>query len=197
MPMPPRNIFALGKAGAAARAVELLFGSWLVVTVLSQHPHRTFDRLRTYDKIGLLIPNWRFFAPEPAQHDYHLLYRTLSTTGQESPWKSASQINARTWGQVVWFPGRRQEKAVFDICNEIVGLVGKKDVKIVDTAGYGLLRDFVIRQIRENDDERNQALEGFQFLVVQYSGHDDSEDPKYAFISPLVPFEPVASAGNI
>ncbi|MGP3947278.1 hypothetical protein [Streptomyces sp. 7N604] len=158
-----------------------------MVTLLSQHPLRTFDRLRRYDHVGLLIPNWRFFAPEPARHDFHLLFRTLSVTDEESPWKAASRIHERKWRQVVWFPGRRQEKGVFDTCNEIVGVVGKKDVKIVDTAVYRLLRDFVIRRIREEEDERHAAIKGFQFLVVQYSGHDDSEDPQYAFISPFVP----------
>ncbi|QPP09188.1 hypothetical protein G4Z16_25355 [Streptomyces bathyalis] len=173
------------KSEAIRRAVELGFASWLTITILSQHPNTAFDRLRTADKVGLLIPNWRFFAPTPAQHDYHLLYRTLDTDGEQSAWQSASQINKRKWAHAVWFPGRRQEKAIFDVCGELGRLIVRKDVKVADSAAYRLLRDFVIRHLDESDPRR-VSLTGFQFLVVLYSGHDDSEDPQYSFISPFI-----------
>ncbi|WP_070011839.1 hypothetical protein [Streptomyces abyssalis] len=173
------------KSEVMRRAVELGFASWLTITILSQHPNTTFDRLRTGDKVGLLIPNWRFFAPTPAQHDYHLLYRTLDTDGEQSAWRSASQINKRKWAHAVWFPGRRQEKAIFDVCGELGRLIVRKDVKVTDSAAYRLLRDFVTRHLDESDPRRG-SLKGFQFLVVLYSGHDDSEDPQYSFISPFI-----------
>ena len=68
---------------ALSVAIELVLCGWWVVTLLSQHAQRTFDRLRPLDRIGLVIPNWRFFAPEPAVHDFHLLYRIrdLDETG--------------------------------------------------------------------------------------------------------------------
>lgn len=174
------------RADLATRAVQLGFAGWFAVTVLSQHPHRVFDRLRPLDKVGLLIPNWRFFAPTPARHDFHLLYRTLSDSGERSQWKAASRINPRAWSQVVWFPGRRQEKAVFDICTEITGLVGQRGARLTETPAYRLLRDFVIRHIRE-EDPLGPRVTGFQFLIVQYSGHDHSEEPQYSFVSPFVP----------
>lgn len=46
-------------------AVEAVFAGWFVLTLLTQHPQRSFDRLRSLDPVGLTIPNWRFFAPEP------------------------------------------------------------------------------------------------------------------------------------
>ncbi|WP_329339006.1 hypothetical protein OG866_28420 [Streptomyces sp. NBC_00663] len=171
---------------AAARSVEAAFVAWLTVTLLSQHPHQVFDRFRSYDRLGLLIPNWRFFAPQPARHDFHLLYRTVSRTGEESEWQAASQIIKRAWAHVAWFPGRRQEKAVFDICSEIVALVGARSPKVVEAPGYRLLRNFVRRRL---DEEGVRDISGFQFLVVRYSGHDHSEEPQYSFVSPFVPYD--------
>ncbi|WP_070011781.1 hypothetical protein [Streptomyces abyssalis] len=177
-----------GTSEKARRAVEFTLAGWLVVTLVNQHPHRVFDRLRSYDKVGLLIPNWRFFAPKPARHDFHLLYRTLSTADQQSPWKAASTIAARKWSQVVWFPGRRQEKAVFDICSELASAVGNPNIKITETPAYRLLRRFVLRRIEEADEDWPE-VRGYQFLITQYSGHDHSEEPTYVFISSFVPVD--------
>ncbi|MBM4793764.1 hypothetical protein HXP44_17240 [Streptomyces sioyaensis] len=185
MPMLGKERARPASGDAAGRAVEFALAAWLLVTVVSHHPHQIFDRLRPYDKAGLLIPNWRFFAPFPAQHDFHVLYRTLSVSDQESPWQAASRINRRKWSQVFWFPGRRQEKAVFDICHELVG-TAPENIQMSTTPAARLLSDFVLRHIKEHDAEW-PGITGFQFLVARYSGHDDSEDPQYDFVSPFVP----------
>ncbi|MGK5530476.1 hypothetical protein [Streptomyces sp. URMC 129] len=176
---------------AVARSVEAGFAAWLVMTLLSQHPHQVFDKFRFYDRVGLLIPNWRFFAPQPARHDFHLLYRTISAAGEESPWQAASEVVRRNWTHMVWFPGRRQEKAIFDVCSELTGLVGAKSAKVAEAPGYRLLRNFVRRHLRETAARENAPdVSGFQFLVVRYSGHDHSEEPQFSFVSPFIPLVP-------
>ncbi|MER6915076.1 hypothetical protein ABT354_25655 [Streptomyces sp. NPDC000594] len=172
-------------------SVEGVFAAWLLLSLVSQHPHQVFDRFRRYDKVGLLIPNWRFFAPQPARHDFHLLFRTIADDGTESDWQAATRIHRRDWAQVVWFPGRRQEKAIFDICSELVQLVGSKAARVVEAPGYRLLRNFVNRLLDENPPAGE--ISGFQFLVVRYSGHDHSEEPQYSFVSPFIPYAPINS----
>jgi len=173
-----------GAATAVAILMELGLSAWLAITAASQHPHRIFDRFRARDRTGLLIPNWRFFAPEPATHDYHVLYRVLSNSGAQSQWMAASDISLRNWLQTVWFPRRRQDKAMFDICNELALVMGRRDINLVTTPGYKLLRDFVERRI---GGEQGPLPQGFQFLVAQYSGYDDTTEPRYVFVSPFVP----------
>ncbi|WP_407287029.1 hypothetical protein [Streptomyces sp. BP-8] len=99
-------------------AAEASPAGWFTAAVLSWHPNSTLDRLRQYDPFSMLIPNWRFFAPNPARYAYHLLYRTLSTSGEQSRWRPASEITVRTRTQAVWFPRRRESKAVFDLCGQ-------------------------------------------------------------------------------
>jgi hypothetical protein len=171
------------KADPVAGFIEAAFAGWLVVTLLSQHPNRVFDRLRSLDPIGMMIPNWRFFAPFPARHDYHVLYRTLSVSGEQSEWKQASSITPRAWSHAAWFPKRREEKGIFDLCVSLDSAERLDDPE--QSPAYCLLRDFVARRIREEDPVRTQ-LSGFQFLLVQYSGYDDSESPEYIFASPFI-----------
>lgn len=166
------------------RTVEVALSGWLVVTLFSQHPNRLFDRLRSLDAVGLLIPNWRFFAPFPARHDFHVLYRTLSTSGDQSEWKQASSITPRKWSHVAWFPERREEKAIFDLSASLDTSGNTGDP--TKSPAYLLLRNFVARSIRENDPVWPQVT-GFQFLLAQYGGYDDSEPPEYVFVSPFVP----------
>jgi len=98
--------------------------TWWLVTGASHHPLRVFDRFRSFDPTGTLVPNWRFFAPEPAQHDFHILHRVLTAEGEQTPWLETSHIAPRAWVQMVWFPARRREKALVDICNELLMVMG-------------------------------------------------------------------------
>lgn len=164
----------------AESAVAAVLGGWVVVTALSQHPSRTFDRLRHLDKPGTLIPNWRFFAPEPAVHDYRLLHRVRSADGTVSSWTESVQIARRTVAQSVWYPDRRRDKAVHDLCSEIITLLSEQQIGIPTFPCYRLLRDHIRDVVRREDP----AAAGFQWVVARTAGYDTSEEPTYLFASP-------------
>jgi hypothetical protein len=161
-------------------------GGWMLATLLSQHPHRGFDRLREHEPFGLLLPNWRFFAPEPSQHDYHVLHRVLTAEGQQTEWVESIELVARTWGQTVWFPKRRQGKAVSDIATELLQIFSTTSVDVSVTVPYRLLRDHVELLVREEWRER-PLPQGFQFLIARHTGHDEAHDPEYLLASAFVP----------
>lgn len=91
----------------------------LVVTVAGQHPFEQFSRFRSKDILSL-VPNWRFFAPNPCMHDSHFLYRTVDADGNASPWHDAFTTETRKPQHIVWFPTRRADKGVFDACADIL-----------------------------------------------------------------------------
>jgi hypothetical protein len=165
------------------------FGAWFLATVASQHPHRVFDRMRDFDPTGVLVPNWRFFAPEPAQHDFHVLHRVLLADGEQTPWTETTKIAPRTWLHAVWFPDRRREKAMFDVCNELVMLMSSPGVELTATAPFELIRDLVELTVRDAY-AGGPPPEGFQFVVARHTGHDLTHDPEYLLASPFVPLEP-------
>ena len=160
--------------------------AWFAATAASQHPHRAFDRFRDYDPMGMLVPNWRFFAPEPAKHDFHVLHRVLTAAGEETPWRETTTITPRSWRHAFWFPDRRRDKAMFDICNELITLMSVPGVELPATAPFHLLRDLVRLKVEEEHRE-GPSPQGFQFLVARHTGHDEEPEPDYLLASPFVP----------
>jgi hypothetical protein len=43
--------------------------------------------------------------------------------GVPTPWLETAPIAARRWSHAAWFPRRRQDKAMFEISNELCALV--------------------------------------------------------------------------
>ncbi|EHM28124.1 MULTISPECIES: hypothetical protein [Streptomyces] len=166
--------------GAATRAIG---AALLLTTLAAQHPHPAFERGRNKDLFSL-VPNWKFFAPNPATHDYHYLYRTLDENRETSPWVELDLIENRRMIQAIWFSSRRTEKAVFDICSAIIKNIAKGEDP-TGSPSFRVLAEFIRKQIRDAQDV--SAARGFQFSVVRASGHDDSEDPEVLYVSTYQP----------
>lgn len=159
----------------------------LVTTLAAQHPHIVFDRARTKDLFSV-IPNWKFFAPNPAVHDFHYTYRTLGLEGDTSEWREIEIITSRRLHQAFWFAARRPEKAVFDICTAILQEAQRGGVRQAQKlSSYELLVAFIRRTIRE--EQGWTTVKGFQFAVVRAAGHDRDEPPETLFVSPYTPME--------
>ncbi|MEE1938334.1 hypothetical protein V1L54_02720 [Streptomyces sp. TRM 70361] len=167
---------------ALSRSVPAVLAGWFVATVLSQYPDRSYDKLRNMDKTGagILIPNWRFFAPTPATDDQHFLYRLASEDRTEhTEWREVYPVTPRRLVHAVWFPGRRIEKAIFDVASTLVHNTAAMTPlhKEAKQAAYRLVNDFVRKRITP---EPGYPL--FQVMLVRYSGYDHSEDPKYDLV---------------
>lgn len=177
------------RATPAERGVQLLLAGWLAVTVLSQHPQRSFDALRRYDKVGA-IPNWRFFAPFPIQHDYVLLYRAVGDDGTVTPWRRAMERQKRSWSSVVWSPGRRGEKSVLAVCAELVtDLLAGGQEAVRDSVTDRMLREFV-RQTALMDREISDSWRRCQFLICESGGYESGIQPKFLHVSSFFALRP-------
>jgi hypothetical protein len=174
-----RDLFTGPGAGWRIAGAVMLVG-----TIATQHPNQLFNRLQLKDTFSVL-PNWRFFAPTPAMHDYHFLYRTRDTDGQTSAWKGVDVIAGRKMRQIAWFPTRRPEKAIFDICSEILHVIDKGFPVIVRTSAYRTLTEYLRATIHEQEDARR--ITGFQFALARATGYDTGHDPEVVFVSPYTP----------
>jgi hypothetical protein len=172
---------------AVAAAAAAILG----MTFFSQHPNRTFDRFRSADKLGFWLPNWRFFAPEPAQNDFHLLHRTLDIDENESLWQDTYTVTPRKASHFVWFPDRRTDKGLFDAVSEVLPSLQKGQEFITAQPAYRSLESFV----RHRLDSGGRPLVGFQFMIVSSTGYeyllaadpDTAPDPEEILISPFIP----------
>ena len=164
------------------QAIPAIFAGWLVATILSQHPDRSYDKARNLDRTGtgILIPNWRFFAPNPAVEDQHFLYRLANEDHTEhTQWREVYSIVPRRLVHAFWFPGRRIEKAVFDVASTLLHNSGAMTPlhQEAKQSAYQLINEFIRRRLTP---EPGYPL--FQVLLVRYSGYDHSEDPKYDMV---------------
>lgn len=170
---------AVGAERIGEVAIAGALAGWVALTAVSQHPNRTFDRFRRRDPLGVMIPNWRFFAPDPAVHDFRLMYRYLHGD-DATEWIEPLSIPRRTWLQGFWFPGRRRDKGLIDICGEFITYLQIPGLDLAGTPAYRLLRDFVGDLVAEAAGEE---LTGFQFLVLRHTGYDEEPEPDYLFAS--------------
>ncbi|MFD8086123.1 hypothetical protein ACFV4F_31005 [Kitasatospora sp. NPDC059722] len=189
-----RSVFtgsAMSKGSAVFKgkgaAWRIAGAAMLLGTLATQHPHPAFNRLQLKDTFSLL-PNWRFFAPTPAMHDYHFLYRTLGADGTTSPWEGLDVIEGRKPWQIAWFPTRRPEKAVFDICSEILHVIDKGFAVVTRTSAYRTLTEYLRATIHERGDAAD--VRGFQFALARATGYDRTQDPEMVFVSPYTPLDP-------
>lgn len=65
--------------------IGLILMGWLAASILNQFRFSWFQRFRQYDSFSLL-PIWSFFAPNPGQSDYHLVFRDRQHDGSHSEW---------------------------------------------------------------------------------------------------------------
>lgn len=166
-------------------AVCTALAGWLVGTLLGQHPNNSFRRVNRVDPTGILLPNWRFFAPNPSTTDYHLLHRVLEADGTHSEWSETLELSAaRGWQHVLWYPDRRRGKAVFDICSVLVRHINDADV--TRSSSYHKLRDFVSSAAAARHEGPPPL--GFQFMLVTHTGFDEEPDPVRIFASALEPW---------
>ncbi|BBC29811.1 uncharacterized protein SGFS_011050 [Streptomyces graminofaciens] len=180
-------------AGAAA----------LLLTLAAQHPNHEFNRVRTRD-IFSMLPNWRFFAPNPAMYDYHFLYRTVHADGSASTWHDISGIEDRKPMHLIWFPTRRADKSVFDACQEMLQRLDHGFPAVVRTPGYRLVVERVRARITAGDETVGEAApggtaeaRGFQFALASGTGYDLRHKPQLLFVSPFVPLAPHAPSSPL
>ncbi|MGC5000830.1 hypothetical protein [Streptomyces sp. DT195] len=171
-----------GLTAARRLAVYGTLSMWLSLTLLEQLQKGTKVNRRV-DPLSAVIPNWRFFGPQPAMHDCHLLYRDELEGGEMTAWREVDVIEERRSSHMVWHPNRRREKALFDATEEMKSYVGReRELRILQlTVPYLLLLSYVTH----NCDHHAQALRT-QFLLANGPGYDEKgPEPLLFFASDI------------
>ncbi|MDB6136434.1 MAG: hypothetical protein JWM59_4677 [Verrucomicrobiales bacterium] len=96
---------------------------WFALSVVAQVSDRCLRTLRRYDVLGL-IPAYNFFAPTPGTLDYHILVRDLSSDGELTGWRELPYLPSTPWA-FVWNPGRRHNKAIFDVMKDLAAWINE------------------------------------------------------------------------
>lgn len=168
----------VGATTIGRAAIVLGTASWFGITVVHQFG-RGRGLVRTVDPTGLLVPDWRFFAPRPAVHEYRVLVRDRLAEGNLTSWAEHDTGRERSPLHVLWAPHRRNEKAVFDIATELLRVrdeyldPDKQWRAVRSTPGYLAMLTEVIHQAPH--DDRATAT---QFLLVRCAAYDENVPPE-------------------
>lgn len=173
------------------------FAGWFGLSVLQQLDRREVPS--RVDPTSMMIPNWRFFAPVPARHDFDVLHRSRDAHGEVTPWREESFTVPRAVLQVLWHPRRRIEKAIFDVASELFQVSRDlRDPRAIQlSVSYLSLLNHVSHRVRHPTGARE-----VQFLVGRSAAYEPTIDPQLLFLSewhrldetPAAPAEPEARA---
>jgi hypothetical protein len=92
-------------------AVAAVFALWLAASAVGQFGRKS--RWLRASPLGWSLPEWRLFAPDPGDHDYHLVYRYRLASGDCSEFEEA-HIYSRARFRSVWNPEARKQKMLRD-----------------------------------------------------------------------------------
>lgn len=166
-------------------AAPAIVSGWVLLTGMNQHPNRAFDFARTWDSSGMLLPNWRFFAPNPAVHDFRVAHRVMFEDESVSAWIDTRVIPERRWYNAFYFPTRRRDKGITDIAGTMTEALSKGHEAVEKMTGYAVLTELVRAEIQHDPTMAGRRILGFQWVLGRDTGFETDEDAQVFLASRL------------
>jgi hypothetical protein len=152
-----------------------ILATWLALSLLVLIP-RFRGHIHRRDLFSL-IPEWSFFAPNPAQGDFHLVYRDILSDGTTTTWAEISFEHPRRWWHWLWNPGKRPFKALFDAVVDLALQAGHNPETVIGTVPYITLLNHVA------GIPRVFPVAYTQFMVLHSEGTCSTGEPEMLFVS--------------
>jgi hypothetical protein len=146
--------------GVVYRLVWTLLGAHIGITFFHNSPDTRVNAARLLP-ILTGLPQWRFFAPNPGVEDTLLFFRARSTVGRWGQWQEFRVSPRLPWHGLVWNPGSRAAKVLFDAGQQMVLQVqhGVPFELAPHSEAYRLVKDLVAERVRGSG-------EVLQFMVA-------------------------------
>jgi hypothetical protein len=129
-----------------------VLGTWLVLSALRQIQRVKPSWIRRLDPFRL-VPNWRFFGPNPLTWDYRLYLRFVDASGAWSKWTDITPNKNRGKLAFIWNPQRRPRKVFFSACRRILAY-RKSDIR--QCSGHKVIIEHVLAKPRSQFGSRRQ-----------------------------------------
>ena len=167
--VPVRHVLQWGVAGC--------YVVWFLLSIAVLVP-KFMPYIRAMDGF-LLVPGWKFFAPNPVQGDYHLLYRDQLADGTVTEWTEVTLFQRRRWWNVAWNPGKRANKALFDAIQDLSDEARRNPGTLVGSISYLTLLNYV------SSVERFAPPAFTQFMLLHSFSLFLEREPQLVFSSEL------------
>jgi hypothetical protein len=162
--------------------VLILLFVWFVISAANQIPGPwtvALGRVGTFS----LLPGNSFFAPDPVDVDYHLVFRDFRGNDQLGPWREIP-TERDGWLRLFWSTAKRDHQAMLAAVSGLAGIqefvapiVGDAEAIVQVSQPYLFLLHRVVSQPRaEGADER-------QFMIVETRGFGEQRRMELAILS--------------
>jgi hypothetical protein len=174
-------------------AILLLLVVWAIGTAIRVHkPTRTKMKQYLGESGMLLVPSYRFFAPEPGKYDFHLLYRERLDDDTVTDWQHCNDLtDLPTRLHWIWNPKMYDTKAMFDYAQSLYdALKDEKDdqesdedvpesphLEEIDMNDYVLSAPYISLLSYVTGASDDPSAEQVQFLIVRGSLRDEDSEP--------------------
>jgi hypothetical protein len=163
------------------RVLVAALACWWVAMTAGNLPWVDPKEVRARERWGSLIPNWKFFTPNPIAFDDHLRVRTVAPDGAAGPWRDAAPIPSRAWRHAVWFPMRRRDRALSNILPGVGQAAAKRDI-LSASAALRVLDGIAAHVVRQQDP----AATAYQFSILRCRGEGGRQtEPYVSSVRPL------------
>lgn len=126
-------------------ATGAVLSAWFFLSVLAQFRSEAWLAFFSKDRLRLL-GSFSFFAPDPVEADFHLVYRLIFPDAKIQPWTEIPIVRYRPVFAVLWNPQRRLHAAVRSALLSMARHVSKgRKESIQETAPYLMLLNLAIR----------------------------------------------------
>ena len=98
--------------------IFLFYSIWGILSLTCQGKHLLIQTIKSYDVFGLL-PNYKFFCPNPVRNDYHLYYRQRRVADEWNDWQEIRIPTRHPLFSMFWNPGKRERKVFTSAINKI------------------------------------------------------------------------------
>jgi hypothetical protein len=155
------------------------FICWALFSILGQFKSDfIIDKLKNRDPFSL-IPQWHFFAPHAAEHDFYILYRDADEQNRLSDWQEVKTLTERSWWTFLWNPHKRRNKAVFDVSTELLNHLGAKDEYIEYSVSYLALL------LLASDEPRLSKKGKTQFMLMKWKINLTDTESEMVYVSKM------------
>jgi hypothetical protein len=157
--------------------VLIFYIFWAMISILSQGESPVVGRLKAYDLFNM-IPNYKFFCPNPIKKDYHLYYRNLLQKDQTGEWKEIIIGKRNRVIGCIWNPAKRDRKVFYKAVRTIRKQTAKKE-KVLSGHMYLLVLNMV-KSIARNENSR-----AVQFKLTAKQNYRTKVEEVILFTSPF------------
>ena len=153
-----------------------VFVGWFLLTVLVQFPNPIGRFLSRHDGL-LILPVWKYFAPDPVAVDYHLVFHYTASDGTEHEYNElfcgTQSRYISTW---IWNPSRRIAKAEHVLLADLLAVSEQPLACLTTSLQYRIVVQYVRSQV-----PGTTVL--VQFMITQSLGYMDGPEPAIVFRS--------------